>query len=227
MKFIACTAALVISAITVYAEMPASGFRAVTGGGSPDGRWLVCVLDSSNVEFVDQLPDTHHHPYLIDLDTMGAVAKFAEISTLGGYHGRPESNVTAKWFSDSKHVVVGWRVGRLNHDFALFGVGDSGSLLPIKLPDPLKREDSLFSQLKPHSNCGRYLESIKQDGEIAVVYHGFWPKEDSFFETEPGKGFDRNRILVVYRKEGENWMIKTVASPGAKTDPDQALEPQR
>lgn len=227
MKLIASIGAFMVAALTVGAEFPNGKFRAVSGGCSPDGRWLVCVLDSSGVEFVDQLPDIHHNPYLIDLEKMGAVAKFADISTLGGYHGRPESNVTAKWFSDSRHVAVGWRVGRLNHDFSLFEVAPSGILLENKLPDPLTAEGSIFSHLEAHSNSGRYLESVTPDGEVVVVYYGFWPKDDDFFETDPGKGFDRNRIEVVYMKKKDEWMIKSMASPGTKAGPDGALRPQR
>jgi len=203
-------------ALPVWAELPTSGFRAVSGGSSPDGRWIVCVLGSSGAEFMDQLPASHHSPYLVDLNKMRAVNKFAGVTTLGGYNGRPESNVTAKWFPDSTHVSIGWRVGRLNYDFAVFKVSRVGGLSKIHLPDPLKIKESIFANLKAHSNCGNYLESITSDGALVVVYYGFWPKNDTFYKTAQGKTVDHNRIEVVFKKVEDKWIVKSIASHETK-----------
>lgn len=75
MKDILTIAAVLATTFAVQAELPTSGFRAVKGGASPDGRWVVCVLDSSGVEFVDELPEPNRSAYLVDLGKMAAVAK--------------------------------------------------------------------------------------------------------------------------------------------------------
>lgn len=216
MKLFYFISILTVSILSCLAELPNSGLRAVSGGASPDGRWIVCVLSSPAEEPTDQLPEAHRKSYLVDLDTMATVGFFPEISTLGGYHGRPESNVTAKWFPDSKIVSIGWRVGRLNLDFSLFEVSLTGKLETVTLPNPLEHQGSLFEHLDAHSNCGNYLESITPDGDLVVVYYGFWPKDDAFFKTAEGKIFDRNRIEVIFRQLEGGWTIKHIASPGTK-----------
>lgn len=195
-------------------ELPTTGFRAVSGGASPDGRWLITVLDSSGKEYVDQLPESHDFPYLIDLDTLKPVGRIEDVTTLGGYHGRPETNVTAKWFPDSKYVSISWRLGRMNHTFRIFAISETGTLEAQSLSDPVKKEDSLLQILKPNSNSGIYLDSITSEGKLVVVYYGFWPKEPSYLETEAGKTFDHNRIEVIYSKDGDGWSVETIASPG-------------
>lgn len=223
MKFFATITVFIAALVSAHAELPTSGFRAVAGGRSPDGRWIVCVLDSSAFKFVDELPESHQNPYLVDLDKMRAVTRIADVDALGGYHGRPETNVTAKWFSDSKLVSIGSRTGRLNHDFSIFEVSPTGDLRKVTLPSPLKEKSSLFNKLKPHSNCGNYLQSITPKGEVIVVYYGYQPVEEGFYNTPTGKLFDRNRIEVVYKKNGDQWVIVTIASPG--THGEQGIAP--
>jgi hypothetical protein len=213
MNHILTIAAMFAGSFAALAELPTFGFRAVKGGASPDGRWVVCVLDSTGVEFIDQLPEPHHSPYLVDLGKMAAVAKVPEANTLGGYHGRPERNVTAKWFPDSKFVSIAWREGRLNHTFSVFGVSSNGVMVAVKMPAP-GEQGTIFGRLKAHSNCGMYLDSVTPKGEIVVVYYGFHPKDEAFWETGEGKTFDHNRIEVVYGKDGGEWRIRSIASPG-------------
>jgi hypothetical protein len=213
MKHTLIIAAMVATSFAALAELPISGFRAVKGGASPDGRWVVCVLDSSGVEFVDQLPEPNLSAYLVDLGKMAAVAKIPEAETDGGYHDWPETNVTAKWFPDSKSVSVKWRVARMSYDFRIFEVSPAGAMQAVKLPEP-GDEGTLFERLKAHTNSGVYMDSVTPKGEIVVVYYGFHPKDEAFWETEEGKTFDRNRIEVVYGKDGGEWRIRSIASPG-------------
>lgn len=213
MKHILTVSAMFATSFAALAELPTSGFRAVKGGASPDGRWVVCVLDSSGVEFVDELPEPNHSAYLVDMGKMVAVAKIPEANTLGGYHGWPETNVTAKWFPDSNSVSVGWRVGRMNHDFRIFGVSLNGVMEALELPESGER-GTIFELLKANSNCGMYMESVTPKGEIVVVHYGYLPKDEAFWETEEGKKFDHNRIEVVYGKDGGEWEISSIASPG-------------
>ncbi len=213
MKQILSIYAIVASSLVALAELPTSGLRTVKGGASPDGRWVVCVLDSSGVEFVDELPEPNESAYLVDMGKMVAVAKIPEAHTLGGYHDWPETNVTAKWFPDSKFVSVGWRVARMSYVFRIFGVSPTGAMQAIKLPVP-GDEDTIFARLKAHSNCGIYMESVTTKGEIVVVYYGYHPKDEAFWATEEGKKFDHNRIEVVYGQDGGEWKISSIASPG-------------
>ena len=195
-------------------ELPRAGFRAVSGGASPDGRWLISVLDSSVAEFIDQLPESHHSPYLINIDQLKPVHRITDIDTLGGLHGRPESNVTAKWFPDSKHVSISWRQGRLNHAFRIFTLTDDITLEKIILADPTKVEGSLFNSIEANSNAGHYLQSITHDGKLIVVYYGFLIKNDAVLEAETRRTFDYNRIEVIYSMVEGEWQVESIASPG-------------
>ena len=218
MKFFLLIAAMALTSYAGPAKLPASGFRAVQGGASPDGRWVVCVLDSSGVEFVDELPEPNHSAYLVDLGKMEAVAKIPDAETLGGYHGWPETNVKVKWFPDSKSVSISWKVARMSYDFRIFEVSPDGAMQAVRLPQP-GDEGTIFGRLKAHSNCGVYMDSVTAKGEIVVVYYGYHPKDEAFLETEEGKAFDHNRIEVVYGKDGGEWKIRSVASPGIHGEP--------
>ena len=192
--------------------MPASGFRAVEGGASTNGKWVIAVLDSSSEQNLDQLPESHWVPYLLDLDTMKAVSVIGEIETLGGYHGRPEKNVRAKWLPSGDAVCITWRIGRMNQDSSLFSVSDKGALSRVKLPNPLAKSDNLFEQLKPNSNSGRYFDGVTDKGDLRFIYYGFWPKKESFYQTPEGKVFDHNRIEVLFSSKEGQWKITSVSS---------------
>lgn len=196
------------------AELPTKGFRAVKGGASPDGGWLIAVLDSSSEEFTDQLPDAHRSAYLIDLHTMKALTTLPDVTTLGGLWGRPETNVDAKWFPNSGKVVVGSRQGRMNYNFKLFSVSKQGELKSMALADPQKIEKAFLAKFEPNSNCGSYVDQITRDGKLVVVYYGYWPKEEAFFDTEEGKRFDHNRLEIVYELKQSQWAVTSAGSPG-------------
>ncbi|QTN33361.1 hypothetical protein HZ994_13905 [Akkermansiaceae bacterium] len=218
MKHVLTLCALYATSFGAHAELPSSGFRAVQGGASPDGRWLVCVLDSSGVEFVDELPGPNHSAYLVDLGKMAVAAKIPQAETLGSYHGWPETNVKAKWFPDSKSVSISWRVARVSHDLRIPEVSQTGEMQAVVLPQP-GDEGTISARLKAHSNCGVHMDSVTAKGEIVVVYHGFHPKDEAFWETEEGMTFDRNRIEVVYAKDGGEWRITGIGSPGIHGEP--------
>lgn len=213
--------AIVVGSMAIAAAngLPSEGFRVVKGGASPDGRYLICVLSSDGTEFTDQLKDEDHAPYLVDLDAMSIVQRIDEVSTLGGLWGKPETNVHVQWFPDSKRCGIGWRTGRLNHTFQVFRLDDSSGLVADELPCPFTHPDSLFENLGVGSNAGSFVETICSTGEVIVVYYGFLPNTEEFWNTPEGKVFDFNRIEVIYRLRNSEWSIATISSPGKDGEP--------
>ncbi len=203
------------------AEPLKRGLRAVEGGVSPDGRYVICVLSTKLDEFVDQVDEPYHSPYLVDLETLSVIQRLSSVSALGGLLGRPETNVGAKWFQSSDRVVVWAKTGRLSSKYQLFRLGKDSQLTVEALPDPKKQPDSIFQGLEITNNPGAYVEQISKDGEkMLVKYYGYLPKSDAFYRTTKGAKFDYNSIRVVYELKAGKWAITSMASPGVALKDD-------